>query len=370
MMKTKAAIAFEPGQALEVLEIDLEGPKAGEVLVEMEACGICHTDVHSASGAEAWRKFPFVPGHEGCGIVREVGKGVTLLAPGDKVIPLYKSECGQCMPCVTGKSNNCAAIMPTQKLGVLMDGTSRFFYRGKSILHFMGCSAFSQFTVAPEISFAKISGDAPADEICLLGCAVTTGLGAVLKTAQVKAGSSVAIFGLGGIGLAAIQGARIAGAKRIIAVDLNAKKFDLALKFGATDVINPCDVDGSVAELIMEMTKGGCDYTFEAAGAIAAMQEAISASHPLWGVCCILGNTPDDARLSIHPSVVLGGRKIMGCTFGGVQGRSELPDYVDRAVSGELDLAPLVTHRLKLDEINQGIEMMRAGESIRSVIQF
>lgn len=369
-MKTKAAVAFEAGKALEVLEIDLEGPKDGEVLVEMEACGICHTDAHSASGAEPWRKFPFVPGHEGCGIVREIGKGVTLLQPGDKVIPLYKSECGHCEPCTSGKSNNCETIMPTQKLGVLMDGTSRFPYQGKEILHFMGCSAFSQFSVAPEISFAKIASEAPSDEICLLGCAVTTGLGAVFKTAQVKAGSTVAIFGLGGIGLSAIQGARIAGAERIIAVDLNDKKFDLARQFGATDVINPTDLSGSVAEMVTEMTKGGCDYTFEAAGVIPAMQEAINASHPLWGTCCLLGNTPDEARISIHPTAVLGGRKILGCTFGGVQGRTELPSYVDRAISGEIDLAPMITHRLSLEKINDGIELMHAGKSIRSVIQF
>lgn len=369
-MKTTAAIAFEPGQALEVLEIDLEGPKEGEVLVEMEACGICHTDAHSASGAEPWRKFPFVPGHEGCGIVRDVGQGVHYLQPGDKVIPLYKSECGHCSPCTSGKSNNCDTIMPTQKRGVLMDGTSRFSYQGKEILHFMGCSAFSQFTVAPEISFAKIAADAPSDEVCLLGCAVTTGLGAVFKTARVQAGSTVAIFGLGGIGLSSIQGARIAGAKRIIAVDLNAQKFDLARRFGATDVINPTDHNGQVADLIVEMTQGGCDYSFEAAGAIPAMQEAINASHPLWGTCCLLGNTPDEARISIHPTAVLGGRKILGCTFGGVLGRSELPSYVDRAITGELDLAPMVTHRLPINQINHGIELMHSGESIRSVITF
>ena len=369
-MKTKAAVAFEPGKPLEILEIDLAGPRDGEVLVEMEACGICHTDALSASGAEPWRKFPFVLGHEGCGIVREIGKGVTLLQPGDKVIPLYKSECGHCEPCSSGKSNNCSSIMPTQKRGVMMDGTSRFSYQGKEILHFMGCSAFSQFTVAPEISFAKIAAEAPSDEICLLGCAVTTGLGAVFKTARVKPGSSVAIFGLGGIGLAAIQGARIAGAERIIAVDLNPAKFDLAQQFGATDVINPTDLSGSVAELITEMSKGGCDYSFEAAGAIPAMQEAINSAHPQWGTCCLLGNTPDDARISIHPTAVLGGRKIIGCTFGGIQGRSELPSYVDRAVRGELDLAPMITHRLALEEINHGIDLMHAGKSIRSVVVF
>ncbi|BDS08552.1 S-(hydroxymethyl)glutathione dehydrogenase [Oceaniferula spumae] len=369
-MKTKAAIAFEPGKPLEVLEIDLAGPKAGEVLVEMEACGICHTDAHSASGAESWRKFPFVPGHEGCGIVREVGTGVTGLKAGDKVIPLYKSECGHCMPCVSGKSNHCATIMPTQKLGVLMDGTSRFSDQGQEILHFMGCSAFSQFTVAPEISFAKIANDAPSGEICLLGCAVTTGLGAVLKTSQVKAGSSVAVFGIGGIGLSVIQGARIAGAKRIIAVDLHAHKFALAKQFGATDTLGPADLTGSAAEEIIEMTGGGCDYTFEAAGATSAMQEAIRAAHPLWGTCCLLGNTADEDRISIHPTAVLGGRKIIGCTFGGVQGRSELPGYVDLATQGKLDLAPMVTHHLSLNEINHGIDLMHAGKSIRSVIHF
>ncbi|NWK54153.1 alcohol dehydrogenase catalytic domain-containing protein [Verrucomicrobiaceae bacterium N1E253] len=369
-MKTQAAVAFEPGKPLEVLDIDIEGPKDGEVLVEMEACGICHTDAHSASGAEPWRKFPFVPGHEGCGIVREIGKGVTLLKPGDKVIPLYKSECGHCEPCTTGKSNNCDTIMPTQKLGVLMDGTSRFSYQGKEILHFMGCSAFSQWSVAPEISFAKIAPDAPSDEICLLGCAVTTGLGAVWKTAQVKPGSTVAVFGLGGIGLAAIQGAKIAGAKRIIAVDLNSGKFDLAKQFGATDVINPTQESTPAAEIITEMTQGGCDYTFEAAGAIPAMQSAIDASHPLWGTCCLLGNTPNEARISIHPTAVLGGRKILGCTFGGIQGRSELPAYVDKAITGELDLKPMVTHRLSLADINHGVDLMHAGKSIRSVITF
>lgn len=343
-MKTKAAVAFEAGRGFEVLEIDLEGPKQGEVLVEMVACGLCHTDVHSASGGEPWRKFPFVPGHEGCGIVREVGECATLLSPGDKVIPLYKGECGHCVPCATGKSNNCDTIMPTQKLGVLMDGTSRFSYQGKEILHYMGCSAFSQFTVAPEISFAKISPDAPSEEVCLLGCAVTTGLGAVRKISQVQSGSTVAVFGLGGIGLSVIQGARMAGAKRIIAVDLNAHKFDLAKRFGATGVLNPNDISGAAAEWIIEATQGGCDYTFEAAGAIPAMQEAINASHPLWGACCLLGNTPADDRVSIHPTAVLGGRKILGCTFGGVQGRSELPGYVEDAIQGTLELAPLITH--------------------------
>lgn len=369
-MKTRAAVAFEPAHPLEILEIDLEGPKEGEVLVEMEACGVCHTDAHSASGAEPWRQFPFVPGHEGCGIVREVGRGVSQLKTGDKVIPLYKSECGHCSPCRSGKSNNCDTIMPTQKRGVLLDGSSRFSYQGREILHFMGCSAFSQFTVAPEISFAKIAAEAPSEEVCLLGCAVTTGLGAVMKTARVHPGSTVAIFGLGGIGLACIQGAKIAGAQRIIAVDLNPRKFALARQFGATDVINPNDIPGSVADYISEITKGGCDYSFEAAGAIAAMQQAISAAHPLWGTCCLLGNTAADARISIHPTAVLGGRKILGCTFGGVLGRSELPAYVDLAVNGQLTLSPMITHRLPLEQINHAFDLMHSGESIRSVVTF
>jgi len=370
-MKTIAAIALEAGKPFEVHELDLDGPKQGEVLVEMEACGLCHTDVYSASGGEPWRQFPFVPGHEGCGIVREVGKTVTLLQPGDKVIPLYKSECGHCVPCRTGKTNNCDTIMPTQKLGVLMDGTSRFSLHGKQVLHYMGCSAFSQFTVAPEISFAKITPSVPSDEICLLGCGVTTGLGAVFKTAQVKPGSTVAVFGLGGIGLAAVQGAMIAKASRIIAIDLNPAKFALARQFGATDCINPLEPGcESVTEAIREMTDGGCDYTFEAAGAIPAMQDAISSAHPLWGTCCLLGNTPADQNISLHPTDILGGRKIIGCTFGGIMGRSELPSYVDMVNEGTLDIAPMVTHRMKIEEINTAVDLMHAGESIRSVITF
>ena len=369
-MKTRAAVALEKGKPLEILEVDLEGPKSGEVLVEMEACGVCHTDAYSASGAEPWREFPFVPGHEGCGSVRDVGPDVRHLSVGDKVIPLYKSECGHCRPCTTGLSNNCDTIMPTQKRGVLMDGPSRFSYPGKTLFHFMGCSAFSQFTVAPEISYAKIDPAAPSEEVCLLGCAVTTGLGAVWKTAQVSPGSTVAVFGLGGIGLACVQGAKLAGAERIIAVDLNPKKFDIARQFGATDVINPNDLAGSVADEIIEQTRGGCQYTFEAAGAIPAMQAAIDAAHPLWGCCCLLGYTPADARLSVHPSAVLGGRRIVGCTFGGLQGRSELPGYVQKAMDGEIELAPLITHRRPLSQINEGLQLMHAGESIRTVIAF
>lgn len=368
-MKTRAAVAFEAGRPLEVLEVDLDGPKTGEVLVEMEACGVCHTDAHSVSGAEPWRKFPFIPGHEGCGIVRDLGPDVKDLKVGDKVIPLYKSECGYCHPCRSGRTNNCGTIMPTQKRGLMMDGSSRFSYRGGEILHFMGCSAFSNFTVAPEISFAKISPDAPSHEICLLGCAVTTGLGAVLKTANVHRGSTVAVFGLGGIGLACIQGARIAGASRIIAVDINEEKFELARQFGATDTIK-AGTSASVSEQITAMTNGGCDYTFEAAGAIPAMQEAIAAAHPLWGTCCLLGNTPDEARLSLHPTMVLSGRKITGCTFGGVLGRSELPSYAARAVAGEIELTPMITHQLPLEQINQAFDLMLSGKSIRTVITF
>lgn len=365
-MKTRAAVALEPGRPFEILELDLQGPKRDEVLVRMLACGLCHTDVHSASGAEPWREFPFVPGHEGCAIVEDCGSDVTSLKPGDKVIPLYKSECGHCTPCLSKRSNNCETIMPTQKRGVLPDGHSRFSLDGKPVLHYMGCSAFSQFTVAPEISFAKIPAEAEPDEICLLGCAVTTGLGAVLEPTRVPPGSTVAVFGLGGIGLAVVQGARIAGASRIIAVDPNHTKFELARQFGASDTFDP---SGAV-EAIAEITGGGCDFSFEAAGSIAAMQDAIEAAHPNWGTCCILGNTPADARLSLHPGAVLGGRRIHGCTFGGVMGRSGLPRYAEMAANGELDLAPFITHRLPLDEINSAVDLMKSGQSIRSVITF
>ncbi|MFC4992231.1 zinc-binding dehydrogenase [Rubritalea tangerina] len=368
-MKTRAAVAFEPGKPLEIVELDLQAPQQGEVLVEMLATGVCHTDAHSASGAEPWRKFPFVPGHEGCGVVRELGPGVQNLKLGDKVIPLYKSECGHCYPCRSGRSNNCYTIMPTQKLGVLMDGTSRLSYQGKDVLHYMGCSTFSQWTVAPEISFAKISSEAPAEEICLLGCAVTTGVGAVLKTAKVHPGSTVAVFGLGGIGLSCIQGARIAGADKIIAVDLHPEKFELAKQLGATHCLQ-AGKDANIGEVIQEHTNGGCDYTFEAAGSIAAMQDALTSAHPLWGTCCLLGNTGPEQRLSFHPTELLGGRKIIGCTFGGVMGRSELPSYVDRALNGAIQLRPMVTHHLDLSEINHAIDLMHQGKSIRSVIRF
>ncbi|MDO6568369.1 S-(hydroxymethyl)glutathione dehydrogenase/class III alcohol dehydrogenase [Alteromonas sp. 1_MG-2023] len=367
-IKSKAAVAWGPGEALKMEELDVELPKKGEVLVRIVATGVCHTDAFTLSGDDPEGVFPSVLGHEGGGIVEMVGEGVTSVEVGDHVIPLYTAECGECKFCTSGKTNLCQAVRETQGKGLMPDGTSRFSKDGEPIYHYMGCSTFSEYTVLPEISLAKVNKSAPLEEVCLLGCGVTTGMGAVLNTAKVKEGDTVAIFGLGGIGLSAIIGARMAGASRIIGIDINESKFDLAKQLGATDLVNPKHFDKPIQEVIVEMTDGGVDYSFECIGNVNVMRSALECCHKGWGESVIIGVAGAGQEISTRPFQLVTGRVWRGSAFGGVKGRSELPGIVERYLDGEFGLQEFITHTMGLDEINEAFELMHNGESIRSVV--
>ncbi len=370
MIKSRAAIAFEAGKPLEIETIDVEAPKAGEVLCRMVATGVCHTDAFTLSGDDPEGLFPVILGHEGGGIVEEVGPGVTNVKPGDHIIPLYVPECGECKFCKSGKTNLCQKIRSTQGKGLMPDGTSRFSLNGKPILHYMGTSTFSEYTVLPEISVAKINDKAPLDKVCLLGCGITTGIGAVLNTAKVEAGSTVAVFGLGGIGLSVIQGAVIAKAERIIAIDINPDKFELAKQLGATECINPKDYSNSIQDVIVELTDGGVDYSFECVGNTELMRSALECCHKGWGESTIIGVAGAGQEIATRPFQLVTGRVWRGSAFGGVKGRSQLPGYVDRYLNGEIKVDEMVSNTLPLEKINEAFELMHAGKSIRSVIIF
>lgn len=369
-MKSRAAVAFAAGEPLQIVEIDVEPPKAGEVLVKITHTGVCHTDAFTLSGDDPEGIFPAVLGHEGAGVVVEVGAGVTSLKSGDHVIPLYTAECRECKFCLSGKTNLCQKVRATQGKGLMPDGTSRFSYQGKPIYHYMGCSTFSEYTVVNEISLAKINPAADHEKVCLLGCGVTTGIGAVHNTAKVKAGDTVAVFGLGGIGLAVIQGAKQAKAGRIIAVDTNSGKFDLARVMGATDCINPKDFDKPIQDVIVEMTDGGVEFSFECIGNVNVMRSALECCHKGWGESIIIGVAGAGQEISTRPFQLVTGRVWRGSAFGGVKGRTQLPGMVEEAMRGEIDLDPFVTHTMGLDKINEAFDLMHEGKSIRTVIHF
>ena len=369
-MKSRAAVAFAAGEPLKIVEIDVDPPRAGEVLVKISHTGVCHTDAFTLSGDDPEGLFPCVLGHEGAGVVVEVGEGVTSVKPGDHVIPLYTAECGECLFCKSGKTNLCTAVRATQGKGVMPDGTTRFSYEGEPLYHYMGCSTFSEYTVVAEVSLAKINPEADHEQVCLLGCGVTTGLGAVKNTAKVQEGDSVAVFGLGGIGLAVIQGAKRAGAGRIIAVDTNSDKFAMAKEFGATDFVNPRDHDKPVQQVIVDMTGWGVDHSFECIGNVEVMRAALECAHRGWGQSVIIGVAGAGQEISTRPFQLVTGRKWLGTAFGGVKGRSQLPGMVEEAMSGEIRLAPFVTHTLPLDGINQAFDLMHEGKSIRTVIHY
>ena len=368
-MKTRAAVAFAAGKPLEIVEVDLEGPRAGEVLIEMKATGVCHTDAFTLSGDDPEGAFPAILGHEGAGIVVEVGPDVKSLKVGDTVIPLYTPECRECEYCLNPKTNLCQAIRATQGKGVMPDGTSRFSFEGKPILHYMGCSTFSNYTVMPEIAVAKVRSDAPFDKICYIGCGVTTGIGAVVFDAKVEVGSTVAVFGLGGIGLNVIQGARMAGATRIIGIDLNNDKIALAKQFGMTDFVNPKDVEDVTAHII-DMTGGGVDYSFECIGNVKVMRQALECTHKGWGESFIIGVAGAGQEISTRPFQLVTGRSWRGSAFGGARGRTDVPRIVDWYMDKKISIDPLITHTMPLEDINKAFDLMHAGKSIRSVIIF
>ena len=369
-MKTRAAVAWEAGKPLEVMEIDLEGPKEGEVLIRNVATGVCHTDAFTLSGEDPEGIFPSVLGHEGGAVVEEIGPGVSSVSVGDQVIPLYTPECGKCKFCTSGKTNLCQAIRATQGQGLMPDGTSRFSSGGKQVFHYMGTSTFSEYTVLPEIAVAKISPKAPLEKVCLLGCGITTGIGAVLNTAKVEKGSVVAIFGLGGVGLGAIQGAVMAGAERIVAIDVNPDKEEFARSLGATDFVNPKDYDASIQEVVVELTDGGVDYSFECVGNVELMRSALECCHKGWGESVIIGVAGAGQEINTRPFQLVTGRVWRGSAFGGVKGRSQLPGYVDQYLSGELKVDEFITYTMPLEEINNAFDLMHEGKSIRSVIHF
>jgi len=369
-MKTRAAIAWEAGKPLEVTEVDLEGPKAGEVLIRIVATGVCHTDAFTLSGEDPEGVFPCILGHEGGGIVQEVGEGVTSVQPGDHVIPLYTAECGECKFCKSGKTNLCSSVRTTQGQGLMPDGTTRFSKDGKPIYHFMGTSTFSEYTVLPEVSVAKIGKDAPLEKVCLLGCGITTGIGAVLNTAKVEPGSTVAVFGLGGVGLSVLQGAKMAKAERIIAVDVNPAKEEFARQMGATDFVNPKDYNSPVQDVIVDMTDGGVDYSFEAIGNVNTMRAALECCHKGWGESTIIGVAGAGQEISTRPFQLVTGRVWRGSAFGGVKGRSQLAGYVQDYMDGDIKIDEMITHTMGLEDINKAFDLMHDGESIRSIILF
>jgi S-(hydroxymethyl)glutathione dehydrogenase/alcohol dehydrogenase len=369
-MKTRAAVAWEAGKPLEIEEIDIDGPKDGEVMLRNVATGVCHTDAFTLTGEDPEGIFPAVLGHEGGSIVEEVGAGVTSVKAGDHVIPLYTPECGECNFCTSGKTNLCQAIRVTQGQGLMPDGTSRFSKDGKQIFHYMGTSTFSEYTVLPEIAVAKVSDKAPLEKVCLLGCGITTGIGAVLNTAKVEPGATVAVFGLGGVGLSVIQGATMAKASRIIAVDTNPGKFELATRMGATDTVNPNDYDAPIQEVLVELTNGGVDYSFEAVGNTALMRAALECCHKGWGESVIIGVAGAGQEICTRPFQLVTGRVWRGTAFGGCKGRSQLPGMVDQYMDGEIKVDEFITHTMPLEDINSAFDLMHEGKSIRSVVHF
>ena len=369
-MKTRAAVAWAAGKPLEIETLDLDGPRKGEVLIRNVASGVCHTDAFTLSGDDPEGLFPSVLGHEGGAIVEEVGAGVRSVKPGDHVIPLYTPECGECSFCTSGKTNLCQAIRATQGKGLMPDGTSRFSIGGKMVHHFMGTSTFSEYTVLPEIAVAKISQDAPLEKVCLLGCGITTGIGAVLNTAKVEPGATVAVFGLGGVGLSAIQGAVMAKAGRILAIDINPDKFEFARQLGATDTINPKDYDRPIQEVLVELTGGGVDYSFECVGNVKLMRAALECCHKGWGESVIVGVAGAGQEISTRPFQLVTGRVWRGTAFGGCKGRSQLPGMVEQYMDGEIKIDEFITFTMPLDEINRAFDLMHEGKSIRSVIHY
>ena len=370
MIKSRAAVAFEAKKPLEIVEVDVAMPKAGEVLLRVVASGVCHTDAYTLSGADPEGIFPSILGHEGGAVVEAIGEGVTSVAVGDHVIPLYTPECGKCKFCLSGKTNLCQAIRATQGKGLMPDGTTRFSYKGQPIFHYMGTSTFSEYTVLPEISVAKIPKEAPLEKVCLLGCGVTTGIGAVINTAKVKPGDTVAIFGLGGIGLSAVIGAVKAKAGRIIAIDINPAKFEIAKQLGATDCINPKDYDRPIQDVIVDLTDGGVDFSFECIGNVQLMRAALECCHKGWGESVIIGVAPAGAEIKTRPFQLVTGRVWRGSAFGGVKGRSELPGIISQYMKGEFALSDFITHTMPLEEINTAFDLMHEGKSIRSVIHY
>jgi len=369
-MKTKAAVAYAAAKPLVIEEVELQGPKAGEVLVEIKATGVCHTDEFTRSGADPEGLYPVILGHEGAGVVVDVGSGVTSLKKGDHVIPLYTPECRQCKSCTSHKTNLCTAIRATQGQGVMPDGTSRFSIGGQKIHHYMGCSTFAQHTVLPEIALAKIRADAPFDKVCYIGCGVTTGIGAVINTAKVEPGSNVVVFGLGGIGLNVVQGARMAGADMIVGVDLNAKRETLARQFGMTHFVNPKEIKDDLVSYLVELTKGGADYSFECVGNVELMRQALECCHRGWGESIIIGVAGAGQEIRTRPFQLVTGRVWKGTAFGGVRGRTQVPQIVDWYMQGKIAIDPLITHKLPLDRINEAFDLMHEGEAIRTVIEF
>ena len=370
-MRTKAAIATAAGKPLEIIDVNLDDPKEGEVLVEIKATGICHTDEFTLSGADPEGLFPAILGHEGAGVVIEVGKGVKSVGPGDHVIPLYTPECRECEYCLHPRTNLCQAIRTTQGQGLMPDGTSRFStLDGDPILHYMGCSTFSHHTVVPEIAVAKVRKDAPFDKICYIGCGVTTGIGAVINTAKVEEGSRAIVFGLGGIGLNVIQGLRLAGADQIVGVDVNAGKKAMAERFGMTDFVNPDEVDSDLVAFLVNLTGGGADYTFDATGNVDVMRAALESAHKGWGESVIIGVAPAGAEIATRPFQLVTGRVWRGTAFGGARGRTDVPRIVDWYMDGKIEIDPMITHTLDLDDINEGFDLMHAGKSIRSVVVY
>ena len=369
-MKTRAAVAFEAGKPLEICEVDLEGPKEGEVLVEIKATGICHTDEFTRSGADPEGIFPAILGHEGAGVVVDTGPGVSTLKKGDHVIPLYTPECRQCEYCTSGKTNLCQSIRETQGRGVMPDGTSRFSIKGEPTFHYMGTSTFSNFTVVPEIALAKVREDAPFDKICYIGCGVTTGIGAVINTAKVQPGDNVVVFGLGGIGLNVIQGARLAGANMIVGVDINPERKAWGEKFGMTHFVNPTEVEGDLVPYLVDLTKGGADYSFECIGNVDVMRTALECCHKGWGTSIIIGVAPAGAEISTRPFQLVTGRNWRGTAFGGAKGRTDVPKIVDWYMDGKIEIDPMITHTMPLEDINKGFDLMHHGESIRGVVEF
>lgn len=368
-MKTRAAVAFAAGKPLEVIDVDLEGPKAGEVLVEIKATGVCHTDAFTLSGDDPEGQFPAILGHEGAGVVVDVGAGVASLKSGDHVIPLYTPECRECDYCLHPRTNLCQAIRTTQGQGVMPDGSSRFSLDGQPIGHYMGCSTFSNYTVLPEIALAKIREDAPFDKACYIGCGVTTGIGAVIFTMKVEAGATVAVFGLGGIGLNVIQGAKMVGASRIIGVDINPDREALGRQFGMTDFINPTDHD-NIVDALVQMTGGGVDYSFECIGNVQVMRQALECCHKGWGQSCVIGVAGAGQEIATRPFQLVTGRSWRGSAFGGARGRTDVPKIVDWYMDGRINIDDLITHTMPLDDINNAFDLMRRGESIRSVIVY